>query len=78
MVDAVLNAQRVDSSAVLTTTGAVRAESVKDTLYRTKSNGTDVRNRRNGADPNTWNTGTSYAYLSGSDWWVPSRRAWRI
>ena len=67
-VNAVLNAQRADTSAVLATTGAARAESVKDTLYRTESNGTVIQNRMSDADLNTWSTGTSYTYLSRSDW----------
>ena len=65
-VNAVLNAQRGDDA--LATTGAARVETVGETLYITESNGTTVQNRMTDAELNSWNTGTSVAYLSRSDW----------
>ena len=67
-VNAVLNAQRAGTSAVLSTTGTARIESLGSTLYITESNGTVIQNRMSDAELNSWNTDASVTYLSRSDW----------
>ena len=67
-VNAVLNAQRAGTSAVLSTTGTARKENLGSAIYLTESNGTVIQNRMTDADLNSWNTDASVTYLSRSDW----------
>lgn len=67
-VNAVLNAQRAGTSAVLSTTGTARKENLGSAITLTESNGTVIQNRMTDAELNSWNTDAAVTYLSRSDW----------